>query len=144
MRIQLEINNLAKNKIDRRFLKAVARKTIGNSNSDFLKGKTISLSIAFVSKKEIKKLNKKYRKKNSATDVLAFAEYENRKQIKNISEKEIFLGELVLCYDDIKEYAQKKGLILRQELSQTFSHGILHLLGFHHGKKMFFIQNCCK
>ena len=54
---------------------------------------------------------------------------------------ELFLGELILCYDDIKEYAENESLELKEELSKVVAHGILHLLGFEHGEKMFAIQN---
>jgi rRNA maturation RNase YbeY len=55
-------------------------------------------------------------------------------------DEELFLGELILCYDDIKEYAQKEELDLEKEFAKVVSHGILHLLGFEHGEKMFAIE----
>lgn len=69
----VEINNLTSRKIDEKFLKKVAKivleKEIGG-----LRTKNISLSIALVGRDQIKELNKKYRHKNRATDVLAFGE----------------------------------------------------------------------
>jgi probable rRNA maturation factor len=141
MKINLEINNLTKSPIQKAFFRAVAKKTLENSGYDFLKHKNISISLAIVAKKEIKKLNKTYRKKNEATDVLSFAEYKNIKQIKAAKGKDLFLGELILCYDDIKEYARKYVLNLKKEIGTVVSHGILHLLDFRHGKKMFGIQD---
>ncbi len=79
------------------------------------------------------------------TDILSFASYKNIKEIKKAEENPpaggVFLGELILCYDDIKDYAKKNGLNFKEELARTVSHGILHLLGFHHGKKMFSLQD---
>lgn len=140
MKVNLEINNLAKSPIKKAFFQAVVKKTLENSSYAFLKKKNISVSLAIVGKAEIKKLNKKYRKKNEATDVLSFAEYKNVAKIRKKKGKELFLGELILCYDDIKEYARKNGLVLQKEIGTVVSHGILHLLGFRHGKKMFEIQ----
>jgi len=141
MKLILEINNLAKSPIKRAFFQAVVKKTLAGSGYDFLKNKNISVSLAIVSKAEIKKINKTYRKKNEPTDILSFAEYKNVKELKAAKGKEIFLGELILCYDDIKEYSKKRGLVLKRELAVVFAHGILHLLGFRHGKEMFEIQD---
>jgi probable rRNA maturation factor len=52
----------------------------------------------------------------------------------------LFLGELILCYDDIRQYADKEGVKVKKELAKVISHGILHLLGFEHGERMFSLQ----
>lgn len=164
MKLNLDLNNQTKSPVKKSFFKAVAEQTIHELihelNYDFLKNKNISVSLALVGKEEIKKLNKTYRKKNQVTDVLSFAEYESgrdlRKRFEKEGKNEIFLGELILCYDDIREYATKEkvnphtknlnpesfgvGVKLEKELSKVVAHGILHLLGMKHGKKMFGIQ----
>ena len=147
MQLILELNNQTKSPIKKDFFAKVAKKTLEESGYNFLKKKTISVSLAIVPKKEIKKLNKIYRKKDQVTDVLSFAEYKNIGAIKKAVDKppkgesgEIFLGELILCYDDIKEYAKKRGLALKKEMANVVSHGILHLVGMKHGKEMFALQ----
>lgn len=140
MKIILEINNQAKKPIVKNFLETVIKKTAENCGYDFLHNKNISISLAVISKAEIKKINKTYRGANKETDILSFCEYKNKKQIQKVSGKNIFLGELILCYDDIKDYSQKEKIIFRKELAKVVSHGTLHLLGFKHGKKMFDIQ----
>lgn len=149
MEINFEINNTVKNPIKKSFFALVAEKTFFAVGHDFLNpsfsGKKINISLALVSPEEIRRLNKKYRKHDSVTDILSFPEYKNSKEIERAilgnSEGEIFLGELILCYDDVKEYAAKEGLEFEKELSKVTSHGILHLLGFSHGKKMFALQD---
>lgn len=141
MKINLEINNLTKSPIKKAVFENVAKKTLENSGYRFMKNRNISISLAVVGKAEIKKLNKTYRKKNETTDVLSFAEYKNIREIRRVKDKEVFLGELILCYDDIKEYAKARGLVLKKELAVVFAHGILHLLGMRHGEKMFGIQD---
>ena len=93
---------------------------------------------------EIKKINKEYRKNDCATDVLSFPEFESIQELREASQKnakgELFLGELILCYDDIKDYSLSEGLELKKELARVISHGILHLVGFSHGKEMFEVQ----
>lgn len=168
MAINLEFNNQTKSKVKKTFLAAIAKRTIHELihelNHEFLKRGNLSISIALVDREEIKKLNKTYRKKNQVTDILSFAEYKDAKAVKTAVDKppkgelgEIFLGELVLCYDYIKEYAEKRkinprtknlrakrfgaGVKLEKELANVISHGILHLLGMRHGRKMFGIQD---
>lgn len=141
MKLDVEINNLAGARIRKDFLRNAIRETLNASGYDFLRKKSVSVSVAIVPPAEIKKLNKAYRKKNAVTDVLSFAEHKNRAALEKIRDKDIFLGELILCYNDIAEYARKNNLKVTQELSKVVSHGLLHLLGFSHGRKMFALQD---
>lgn len=101
--------------------------------------KNIIVSIIFVDNKEIKKLNKKYRKIDSPTDVLSFA-FEDTKEIKN--SKIRMLGEIYISIDKTKEQATLYEHSYLRELSFLMIHGFLHLLGYDHNneeqeKKMF-------
>lgn len=140
MKIDLEINNIVRAPISRSFFLKVAKKTLDNEK-EFLDGRRVGLSLAIVSEEEIQALNKRYRRKNQATDVLSFAEFRNRRQIGEWAEEEIFLGEIILCYHDIEKYSGKKKIDFEKELAKVFSHGLLHLLGRVHGKKMFSLQD---
>jgi probable rRNA maturation factor len=140
MKINLEINNATQSPVEDSFLVAVAERTFQELKFDFFDGKEIIISVALVSAEEIQKLNKEYRKYDSVTDILSFPEYENLAKIKDTVDKELFLGELILCYNDIEEYAQKENIELQKELANVVSHGILHLLGFVHGEEMFALQ----
>jgi len=140
MRLNVEINNLSGTRIRKDFFTKTIKETLEASGCDFLQKKNISVSVAIVPAEEIKELNKTYRKKNAVTDVLSFSEHKNRVALEKIKDKEIFLGELILCYNDIAEYARKNKLKVSQELAKVASHGALHLLGFSHGKEMFSIQ----
>ena len=141
MKLNLEINNKSRSPLKKSFFEKVIKKTLSEVGWDFLQEKTISLSLAVVGKEEMREINKKYRKINAATDVLSFAEYKSEKEMKKFRDKELFLGELILCYDDIRGYVKKEKLNLKEESVRVVSHGVLHLLGMCHGKKMFSIQN---
>lgn len=145
MEINLEINNTTDSPIETGFFEMVAEKTFAELNYAFLKNKEVEISLALVSPEEIRKMNREYRKYDSVTDILSFPEYENAEQIEKAAMKktkgELFLGELILCYDDIREYADKEDLDLNEELANVAVHGILHLLGFEHGEEMFRVQN---
>jgi len=140
MILYLEINNKSKSPIEKDFIYKVVRKSLDYFGFSFLENKKIALSIALVNAAEIRSLNKKFRKVDKTTDVLSFAEYEDTKSLKKEKKQELFLGELILCYNDIASYAKKKKMKIKNELAEVISHGVLHLLGFEHGDKMFEIQ----
>jgi len=114
----LEINNLTNFALDKRSFSTVAKKVLKGENRE-----TETLSLAFVKKEEIKKLNKKFRKKNKATDVLSFELNEGNN-----------LGEIIICPEVVKENAKKYGVTAKKEMMKVFIHGILHLLGYDHEK----------
>jgi probable rRNA maturation factor len=114
----IEINNLTHFKFDKKSFSQVAKKVLKGENR-----RTEIFSLAFVDKDEIKELNKKFRKKNKATDVLSFELREGKS-----------LGEIVICPDVVKENAEKHGVKSKDEMMKVFVHGILHLCGYDHEK----------
>jgi len=140
MKLNLEFNNLSGEKLKKDFFEKILEKTLKTSALDFLVKKNISVSLAIVKPDEIKKLNRRYRKINTPTDGLSFAEYKNQKELARAGDKNVFLGELVLCYNQIKVYAKKDKRDVKVQLAEAVAHGLLHLLNFRHGKKMFHIQ----
>lgn len=142
MKLNLEVNILDKSPIKSDFIEKIVENSLKATLGERADNKKISLSFAVVPEKEIKKYNRIYRKKNEPTDILTFCEYEKVNQLeKNLAvEKEIFLGEALLCYNDIKKYCQKNKKNLSMELASVISHGVLHLLGFKHSKKMRIMQ----
>jgi probable rRNA maturation factor len=122
----IEINNLTKFLVDKKSFSQVAKKVLSGENRG-----TETLSLAFVSKEEIKKLNKKFRKKNKATDVLAFGE-NPKAQIPKPNPK--YLGEIIICPDVVKENSKKYKVTAKSEMMKVFVHGILHLCGYDHEK----------
>ena len=75
----------------------------------------------------IRKLNTKYRKKNRPTDVIAFA--------LPVEEKNSLLGDIYISVEQANKQIQK-GETLHLELKRLLIHGVLHILGYDHGKKM--------
>ncbi len=101
-------------------------KYLRNSIS-FLKNKKISFSIQLAGNKEIKFLNKKFRKKSKSTDVLSFP-YNNLNVLKKLKKKDIYLGDIILNYYKIK----KKNF--KENFNKLWIHGFLHLVGHKHKK----------
>lgn len=108
MSIKLEINNLTKRRVEKRFLEKIARWAL-----KFIKIKNPEISVVLVCDAKMKSLNKQYRKRNCVTDVLAF-DY----------------GEIVICLDQAKRQAKKLKHSLKEELAILLVHGLLHLAGY--------------
>lgn len=85
------------------------------------KAKKGQLSILFVCDDEIRKLNRKYRKKNRPTDVLSFPMYERD-----------CLGDIVISVDTAKRYAKRDDMKYEDKMKFLLIHGFLHLLGYDH------------
>ena len=71
----------------------------------------------------IRELNRDYRAKDKATDVLAFAQREAQAASRDV------LGDIVISADTARRQA-KRGL--HAELLHLASHGLCHLLGYDH------------
>lgn len=131
MKITIDINGSGRLS-EARFAKKIAQKTI---ESEFTGSKCaqIGLSIAFVSPAKIRQINQRYRDQDCVTDVLSFSEpdFIKRKTERKLQKNE-FLGELLICFPQVKRNAKEAGLRPEQELAWVVIHGILHLLGDSH------------
>lgn len=140
MNLIVEINAGKRCPVERSLFKYVIEKTLLESGVDFFKGITFRVSVALLPPEEMQRINRIYRKHDEVTDVLSFSEYKSVSEIKKDAGKEIFLGEILLCYNDISRYAKSTRVETKKEFVRVLSHGVLHLLGLRHGKKMFSIQ----
>ena len=97
----------------------------------FFKIKNITFTILLTNSLHIKKLNKKFRNKNKATDVLSFPFFESN-ILKLKKEKKIYIGDIALSYEVINNRSQKKNFFI--DFDKTWIHGLLHLIGYNHIK----------
>lgn len=118
----------------------IAEQTFQEVGIEKFKGKEIEISLAIIDDEEIKRINNDLRNKDAVTDVLSIGDYSDDKDIFLEKENNIFLGEIILCYEFIEKSAKLDLVTVKYELSYVFSHGILHLLGYKHGDEMFAIQ----
>ena len=106
----IAINNQTKFKINEiaieRFLRRVIRRT----------KKNLDLSVAFIGKRQMQRLNRLYRHDNRPTDVLSFED----------------LNEIIICYEVAQRQAKQSKCPRDQEINFLLLHGFLHLLGFDH------------
>ena len=86
------------------------------------------LSVVLVSNQSIRKLNREWRGKDNATDVLSFPLSLEAPPAGLPFE----LGEIFISVEKAAEQADSFGHDLERELAFLFVHGTLHVLGFDH------------
>ncbi|HJU41211.1 MAG TPA: rRNA maturation RNase YbeY [Vicinamibacterales bacterium] len=79
------------------------------------------LCVALVSDRRMRALNRQFRGKDYATDVLSFP-----------SDERGFLGDIVIAEGVAKRQAKEHGHSLKIEVQTLALHGLLHLLGYDH------------
>jgi probable rRNA maturation factor len=112
------VNRQRKIKIDTKAWETFARRAvevIGNKDS--------SATIAFVSDKTIRQLNRQFRGFDKATDVLSFPSDES---------DDANLGDIAISVDTAAVQAKENGLTFDGEVAQLILHGLLHLSGYDH------------
>ena len=90
-----------------------------------LKKKNYQFTLLLTNKTIIKKLNKRFRKKNKETDVLSFP-------LKSQFNKN-YKGDIAICYEIINLRSKKTNFYI--EFDKMWIHGLLHLLGYNHIKQ---------
>ncbi len=127
----IEVNNLTTSLIEEDFLKKICQEVLkGEKKEDR------DLSIALVGQGRMRNANKKYRGKNRITDVLAFPESRALFEKFKVGpvQKTQQLGEVLICYREVKKNAKRHNTTSTKELARILIHGVLHLLGYDHEK----------
>ena len=87
------------------------------------------LSIALVSDRRMRALNRQFRGKDTVTDVLSFPS--DPSTALSASER-AFLGDIVIASGVAKQQAKAAGHPVQTEVRVLALHGLLHLLGYDH------------
>ena len=90
------------------------------------------VSLTLCDNEYIRKLNKEYRNKDKATDVLSFPLYEDGKFDVGECISGALLGDVVISIPRAKEQARELGNPFLREIAFLTVHSILHLLGYDH------------
>ncbi len=93
-------------------------------------------TVAFVSDRRMRELNRRWRGKRGTTDVLSFPnepEAWEQGEGRSLGEGEgRSLGEVVISVEQAARQAAENGLTLDEEIAQLILHGLLHLCGYDH------------
>lgn len=103
-------------RVARRFLRALALSNV-------------ELSLSLVNDARIRALNRAWRGKDRATDVLSFPAGDN----PPVGLRP--LGDVVISLPTARRAAKEHGVTLDQELDRYLAHGLLHLLGHDHHRR---------
>lgn len=86
-------------------------------------GRRFELSVAYVQRPKMRRLNNAYRRSDSATDILSFSLSKNS-------------GEIILCLPEVRTHARAWDMPARAYLPYLVIHGLLHIKGLVHGRIM--------
>ena len=103
-----------------------------NSKNKEFKKNNIFCTLLLSNNKEIKHLNKKFRKKNKATDILSFP-FQKKKELKKklINSSEIYLGDIIINFKKMNTVSKKD---FEKHFNILWVHGLIHLFGYDHKK----------
>lgn len=113
--------------IDQKWLGRTAEAILSAAHAE-----TAELSVLLVSDRRMRTLNRRYRKKDRSTDVLAFPLREGRFS----RFRGALLGDVVISVQAAKRQAKEFGHSLRAEIERLLVHGVLHLLGYDHERNV--------
>ena len=100
-----------------------------NKKDKYLKKKNFICTVLLSGPSQIRKLNKKFRKKNKSTDILSFPLDKKTKISKNT-----YLGDIIISYNYLDKPRTQDLKSFKEKVTKIFIHGFLHLLGFDHKK----------
>jgi probable rRNA maturation factor len=89
------------------------------------------LSILLCDDPTIRRLNHRYRRKNKATDVLAFPMNEGPGPAPHPG----LLGDVVISVPTATRQARERDRPIIQEVTFLLAHGLLHLIGYDHATR---------
>lgn len=89
------------------------------------KVKDAMLSITFVGRATISRLNSRYLDHHGATDVISFG-------LGRAGRRGPVLGDVYICAEVARENARRQGVSASEELLRLVVHGTLHVLGHDH------------
>lgn len=113
--------------VDAEWLRRVVEETLALEGVS----SAVELGLVIADAETIRQLNKSYRERDEATDVLSFALLEDSEATPFINPPDgvLHLGEVILCYPQAALQAEEHHHPLERELALLVIHGVLHLLG---------------
>jgi len=88
----------------------------------------VQVSVLLVGERAMRGLNRRWRGKDRATDVLSFPQQEGESGGLHPE----LLGDIVICVPVARRQAAEAGHCLAAELDRLAVHGLLHLAGYDH------------
>lgn len=118
------------------WIKRVLKDVLQLVESDIAIDEVCEIHLVVTDDARIRVLNREYRQKDKATDVLSFPQFDP-KEISGRSKRKAvapgpYLGDLVISAETTLKQAKEFGVTKRAELVRLLVHGVLHLCGYDH------------
>lgn len=84
------------------------------------------INLIVIDPEEMSHMNKQFRGKEGPTDILTFSYYSPELTSSDVA------GEIYLCLEKIKLYAEEAGKTYKEQLEYIIIHGLTHLMGYDH------------
>lgn len=107
---------------------SVSREKVRRAAAATLTAENVSdamLSITFVGRAAISRLNRRYLGHEGATDVISFG-------LERVGRGDAVLGDIYICVEVARENARRQRIAAGEELLRLVVHGTLHILGHDH------------
>lgn len=100
-------------------------------------GRVLHYSLVLESDENVKGLNRDYRNKDKATNVLSFALLDSEDELDFLDMEEEFegyisVGDLVFAFETVLNESKALGISFEEHFVHLIIHGLLHLLGYDH------------
>lgn len=94
----------------------------------------VEIAVRLTSDEEVQTLNRQYRHKDAATNVLSFpmVQPDLLDGLANTDDGEVLLGDIILAHETCAREAAERGVSLEAHAAHLIVHGVLHLLGHDH------------
>jgi len=118
----IEVINKVDSKISPEYVRNILNRAVL-----FFKIKQNDISVAFIGRSEMRRINRIYRGRDKATDVLSFNYGSDQIRIN---------GEILICPQIAREDIKLEGVNYKIKITTLLIHGLLHILGYdHHNSK---------
>lgn len=91
----------------------------------------VEVELNIVGTARMRQLNREFRSKDYATDVLSFPIWPDLQTIKQ-QQGQVLLGSIVVCLPVAARDAQNEHQTTEEKIAFLIEHSLLHLMGFHH------------
>lgn len=118
------------------WIKKLLKEVLHHVEADIAIPEVCEIHMALTDDARIRVLNREYRRKDKATDVLSFPQFQpseiSGRSTRKVDAPGPYLGDLVISTETTLKQAKEFGVTKREELARLVVHGVLHLCGYDH------------
>ncbi len=144
MDVKIYYSNKQKTEKAGRSLRLLVQKAIRTALAYENFGQPAEISLTFVDNEGIRELNREYRGKDAATDVLSFPLYDFHAGELPDPDSRAELGDIVLSLERAREQAAELEHSFEREAAFLCVHSVLHLLGYDHERSEADEEDMCR